>query len=139
AFVGDEVLERREQEGSKSADARIGPPNRVRFKQPGQESLHQVLGVLGAEAVAPSVRIERAPIVLAQVGERFVGSGGRLATGGQDDAPARRGECWRMPRTARTHRLSIPRRFVTQYLTESEPALGPSSQRVSCPKIFCSG
>src|SRR5882757_3704173 len=65
-FIGEEMLERSEQEGTEPSTFRVGPFEVIAFEKAGEKLLGQILGVLRPPAQPPHMDIERIPIGAAQ-------------------------------------------------------------------------
>ena len=89
-LVGQEVLERDQQESAKPTSLGIRRGQRFLFQQPRKKLLRQILRLFGAGAAAAGVSVQWIPIGVAQRGERFAGGRRSFVARGQNDAPMRR-------------------------------------------------
>ena len=90
AFVGEEVLQRHEQEGAELPLLPLHAAQGVLLHQVQHEALGQILSVRRRFPLSPQISIERKPIRAAERGEGFVGLRGGVLARQQHDAPQRR-------------------------------------------------
>src|SRR2546427_9684965 len=88
-FIHQEILERTEQEGTKSATVRVGQAQIFLLEQPGEELLRQITSIVRIVALAPNAGIERIPISPAEFFQGFGSLRGISLARLQDDAPVR--------------------------------------------------
>src|ERR1039458_4897636 len=88
-FVGQEMLERREQERAEASARRVGPSDGVVRQQPRKELLREVLRFLPRISRPPDIGIEGMPISLAERLQRGPGAGRVAMAGGQYDRTMR--------------------------------------------------
>ena len=97
-LVGEEVLERGQEEGAEFAFGAIDGGEGVFFNEAGEESLNKVFGFSGRVSLAAEVSVEREPIKGGEFAHGTLGGGASSAcrrlpiAGGEDDAPAGGGE-----------------------------------------------
>ena len=87
-LVGEEMLDRSQQIRAEPAARPLEPLQTVRFKQPGEERVREVPGVVATGTVAPDERFHGAIVCFAQVAKRLPGFR-RLAAAREDLGPAR--------------------------------------------------
>ena len=103
--VVEKILERLEQERTKTAPLRVGVPEPITFQNHKKKILGEILGVFGGMAAPADEGEDWAPIQPAEFGERFprflivAGEIGR----GKDQTPARRREVARGATAFRGH------------------------------------
>ncbi len=87
-FVGQEVLDARQKEGSKPAFFAGDAIEPAFFKKQGEERLGQVLGIVRIVPLASNKGVDRVPVICAEI---FQGIPRRrlIAARGKDDAPPR--------------------------------------------------
>ena len=73
AGIGQEVLERCQQESAESAPVRIGPGIQAILQHVSEERLGKILGIAGRVATTPHERVNRRPVAAAEVGQRAFG------------------------------------------------------------------
>ena len=88
-FVGEEVLQRGEEEGAELAALGGEAFEVVLLQKAGEERLHEILRVLLRLPLPAHEGVERIPIRLAQLGQRPFGVRRRFAPGRQHHGPAR--------------------------------------------------
>jgi hypothetical protein len=87
--VGEEVVERGEEEGTEFTFGGVDGFKRIGLEEAGEEFLGEIFGEVGGVAAAAEVGVKGRPI---EAGEFFEGDvaegGGGVVAGGDDDAPA---------------------------------------------------
>jgi len=86
-FIGEKMIHGSQQIGAESASLGTHTCDIIAFQQAGEERLRQVLGIVRRVAPTPHIGVERAPIGLAQFGQRIVSACGILPTRRQDHGP----------------------------------------------------
>lgn len=89
-LIGEEMFQGGQKEGAEASFALVHRVEVILFEQAEEKFLRQILGVVGALALAADVSVERTPIEAAQLFERFRRVAGILpARSRQDDTPVR--------------------------------------------------
>src|SRR3954467_9299297 len=91
-LVDDEVLKRRQQEGTESAAPGIGLVEEPLFQEARKVTLSEILSVLHGVAAPSYVAIERLPVGAAQLRERGRAPSRGVATRRKYKTPLRAGE-----------------------------------------------
>ena len=87
--VGQEILQRRQQEGAKSPQLRIDAFQPTFLQKLGEKRLREVLGVVRRISPAPNEGVKRIPVRLTKLRQRGLGLRGFVSTGVQNDRPER--------------------------------------------------
>src|SRR5262245_22382674 len=91
-FVGEEMFERRQQEGAELAALAPGVPQVILLQEPDEETLCQVFGFRRRVASSSQKSVNRRPVGAEQFRQSLLGFGRRTPPGGQHQAPLRRSE-----------------------------------------------
>src|SRR5262245_8624463 len=91
-FVGEKVLQGREEKGAEPAFLAAELLKVVLFEKTGKEGLGEVLGIFLGRSLPADVHIQGIPIGAAELLQGDVGLGSSAATGGEHNGPARGGE-----------------------------------------------
>ena len=88
-FMGQEMVQRGEQEGAEPAAVGVGAGDGVALQEPGEEFLGQVLGVRRRMATPAHVSVKGIPVGLAKPGQGILCASGIRVAGDQDYGPMR--------------------------------------------------
>src|SRR5262249_40187830 len=91
-FIGEEMLERSQQEGAEFALFWIDGPKVILLQQPSEEFLGQILGFVGLIAASANESVQGVPIRAAQVFQRRIDLGRTALARSQHDCPMSRRE-----------------------------------------------
>jgi hypothetical protein len=91
-LVGEEMIERGEQERAEFPPSLVGDAQGALFQQLRKELLGQVLSFMFGMPAAAHMGVERVPIRFAEFGQSLPGIGRLVSAGRQNQAPMRRGK-----------------------------------------------
>jgi hypothetical protein len=106
-FIGHEPFQGHEQEGAEFAFVAGDAFEVIFFKEAGEKSLGEILGIFARMSLPTNVSVERKPISAAEFLEGYGGLGGAAMAGGEHGGPMGRGKYSAAPRGLRVFRVQI--------------------------------